>query len=201
MSWVGDVETPSGRTAGKPSSSRCRRTSYSRSAIQAGSSFRAISPGPPARNRTTWRDGPTGSSRNGRSSCGQASSGSSQGSSRSSGVVCRRRTWGKIAGSIRFEGSVATRGAAFRPGYPPVVDEHRGHRGHDTGHAGSTEAVIARPARPAGRWRARRDSNSRPSGPQPDALSTELRAHAMRAENWRRGRDSNPRSRLPHSTV
>jgi hypothetical protein len=27
-------------------------------------------------------------------------------------------------------------------------------------------------------WRARRDSNSRPSGPQPDALSTELRAHA-----------------------
>ena len=25
-------------------------------------------------------------------------------------------------------------------------------------------------------WRARRDSNSRPSGPQPDALSTELRA-------------------------
>src|SRR6266496_2615812 len=29
-----------------------------------------------------------------------------------------------------------------------------------------------------GIWRARRDSNSRPSGPQPDALSTELRAHA-----------------------
>ena len=29
-----------------------------------------------------------------------------------------------------------------------------------------------------GCWRARRDSNSRPSGPQPDALSTELRAHA-----------------------
>ena len=29
-----------------------------------------------------------------------------------------------------------------------------------------------------GRWRARRDSNPRPSGPQPDALSTELRAHA-----------------------
>ena len=26
------------------------------------------------------------------------------------------------------------------------------------------------------RWRARRDSNPRPSGPQPDALSTELRA-------------------------
>ncbi len=32
-------------------------------------------------------------------------------------------------------------------------------------------------------WRARRDSNSRPSGPQPDALSTELRAH-----RWRRRR-------------
>ena len=28
-------------------------------------------------------------------------------------------------------------------------------------------------------WRARRDSNPRPSGPQPDALSAELRAHAM----------------------
>src|SRR4029453_5289860 len=27
------------------------------------------------------------------------------------------------------------------------------------------------------RWRARRDSNPRPSGPQPDALSAELRAH------------------------
>ena len=47
-----------------------------------------------------------------------------------------------------------------------------------------------------GDWRARRDSNSRPSGPQPDALSTELRAL-----EWRRGRDSNPRSRLPDSTV
>ena len=33
---------------------------------------------------------------------------------------------------------------------------------------------------PQGRgWRARRDSNPRPSGPQPDALSTELRAHAV----------------------
>src|SRR5690349_11436365 len=30
-----------------------------------------------------------------------------------------------------------------------------------------------------GSWRARRDSNPRPSGPQPDALSTELRAHPM----------------------
>ena len=29
------------------------------------------------------------------------------------------------------------------------------------------------------RWRARRDSNPRPLGPQPNALSTELRAHAM----------------------
>src|SRR5262245_19754603 len=47
-----------------------------------------------------------------------------------------------------------------------------------------------------GMWRARRDSNSRPLGPQPNALSTELRAHA-----WRRGRESNPRSRLPHSAV
>ena len=28
-------------------------------------------------------------------------------------------------------------------------------------------------------WRARRDSNPRPSGPQPDALSAELRAHAI----------------------
>ena len=51
-----------------------------------------------------------------------------------------------------------------------------------------------------GNWRARRDSNSRPLGPQPNALSTELRAHDRR-ESWRRGRDSNPRSRLPHSTV
>ncbi len=32
---------------------------------------------------------------------------------------------------------------------------------------------------PMGKWRARRDSNPRPSGPQPDALSAELRAHAM----------------------
>src|SRR6266576_3341140 len=29
-------------------------------------------------------------------------------------------------------------------------------------------------------WRARRDSNPRPLGPQPNALSTELRAHAVR---------------------
>jgi Glycosyltransferase family 87 len=32
-------------------------------------------------------------------------------------------------------------------------------------------------------WRARRDSNPRPSGPQPDALSAELRAHTMPARN------------------
>ena len=32
-----------------------------------------------------------------------------------------------------------------------------------------------------GKWRARRDSNPRPSGPQPDALSAELRAHACPA--------------------
>jgi hypothetical protein len=75
-------------------------------------------------------------------------------------------------------------------------------------------------------WRARRDSNPRPSGPQPDALSAELRAHcdesgqppagvALRSTRskaelrdaigprtiWRRGRDSNPRRRLPHLTV
>src|SRR5688500_15872086 len=31
-------------------------------------------------------------------------------------------------------------------------------------------------------WRARRDSYSRPSGPQPDALSTELRAPVVAAE-------------------
>src|SRR3954447_11533579 len=35
---------------------------------------------------------------------------------------------------------------------------------------------------PWGEWRARRDSNPRPSGPQPDALSTELRAHDAAAE-------------------
>ena len=46
-------------------------------------------------------------------------------------------------------------------------------------------------------WRARRDSNPRPPGPQPGALSAELRAH----ERWRRGRDSNPRGRLPHLAV
>ena len=28
-------------------------------------------------------------------------------------------------------------------------------------------------------WRAREDSNLRPLGPQPNALSTELRAHTM----------------------
>ena len=57
-------------------------------------------------------------------------------------------------------------------------------------------------SRPLWFWRARRDSNPRPSGPQPDALSTELRAHAMdRLRSWRRGRDSNPRSRLPHLAV
>ena len=50
-------------------------------------------------------------------------------------------------------------------------------------------------------WRARRDSNPRPLGPQPNALSTELRAHMTLRRDWRRGRDSNPRSRLPHSTV
>ena len=35
-------------------------------------------------------------------------------------------------------------------------------------------------------WRARRDSNPRPSGPQPDALSAELRAHAIRSD-WTGG--------------
>ena len=34
-------------------------------------------------------------------------------------------------------------------------------------------------------WRARRDSNSRPLGPQPNALSTELRAHAMPLQDRR----------------
>jgi hypothetical protein len=48
-------------------------------------------------------------------------------------------------------------------------------------------------------WRAREDSNLRPSGPQPDALSTELRAPVR--GGWRRGRDSNPRKRKPPSTV
>ena len=57
----------------------------------------------------------------------------------------------------------------------------------------------------------------RPLGPQPNALSTELRAlcAACRSDGprrrprqpssggrlWRRGRDSNPRGRLPHSAV
>ena len=36
-------------------------------------------------------------------------------------------------------------------------------------------------------WRARRDSNPRPSGPQPDALSAELRAHAMPRESGGEG--------------
>ena len=56
--------------------------------------------------------------------------------------------------------------------------------------------ALNRPQRNQKGWRARRDSNPRPLGPQPNALSTELRAH-----DWRRGRDSNPRSRLPHLAV
>ena len=40
-------------------------------------------------------------------------------------------------------------------------------------HADAAQQIIGE------NWRARRDSNSRPLGPQPNALSTELRAHAM----------------------
>ena len=84
------------------------------------------------------------------------------------------------------------RRAVARAGRPPSL----------AGRAATVTASAAGTAGPTRRdWRARRDSNPRPSGPQPDALSTELRAHAMLAKDWRRGRDSNPRSRLPHLAV
>ena len=48
-------------------------------------------------------------------------------------------------------------------------------------------------------WRARRDSNSRPLGPQPNALSTELRAHAVRHGSARTRRSvPRPCGRPPH---
>src|SRR5262245_13483561 len=50
--------------------------------------------------------------------------------------------------------------------------------------SGGCRADTHKDRRGAGTWRARRDSNSRPLGPQPNALSTELRAHAT----LRRGR-------------
>ncbi len=40
------------------------------------------------------------------------------------------------------------------------------------------ECTTFRERPPSGRWRARRDSNPRPSAPEADALSTELRALA-----------------------
>ena len=60
-----------------------------------------------------------------------------------------------------------------------------GRRKTDTRHTGRRRST--RPPRRR-RWRARRDSNSRPLGPQPNALSTELRAPDS-AGRWRRGRD------------
>ena len=48
-----------GRTAGSPSSSRWRSTSYSRSATSTGNSFSAYTTPSTTRNRTRWRDGPT----------------------------------------------------------------------------------------------------------------------------------------------
>ena len=53
-------------------------------------------------------------------------------------------------------------------------------------------------------WHARRDSNPRPSGSKPDALSPELRAHVCsRICNleWGGRRESNPRSSGPQPDV
>ena len=46
------------------------------------------------------------------------------------------------------------------------------------------------------KWRARRDSNSRPSGPQPDALSTELRARLAEREGFEPSEQVTPLSGL-----
>ena len=54
--------------------------------------------------------------------------------------------------------------------------------------AGSEPRARGSAHRVKGYWRARRDSNPRPSGPQPDALSTELRAHACRRHRPERTR-------------
>ncbi len=72
--------------------------------------------------------------------------------------------------------------------WPPVAGSRpAAHPGAIAWRIGRDDPRAARRAptstvtvRTAGRWRARRDSNSRPLGPQPNALSTELRAHAVR---------------------
>ena len=105
----------------------------------------------------------------------------------------RPRPWDRSTGRSRTTPSVAPRsghtGSGRARGWAPE-DRTRAHR---------TPTVNAT-ATTTGAWRARRDSNSRPLGPQPNALSTELRAHDADGV-WRRGRDSNPRSRLPHLAV
>ena len=63
---------------------------------------------------------------------------------------------------------------------------------------GETESPLGGLSRAWMSWRAREDSNLRPLGPQPNALSAELRAPET---IWRRGRDSNPRKRKSPSTV
>src|SRR4051794_25626956 len=56
----------------------------------------------------------------------------------------------------------------------------RSARGNTPSRRGRAWAAADVTTRPTSRcWRARRDSNPRPSGPQPDALSTELRAQCV----------------------
>ena len=95
-----------------------------------------------------------------------------------------------------------------QPDYEHDADHHTEQdSSHECLHSSSRKetrcTACAGPSDPHRGWRAREDSNLRPSGPQPDALSTELRARAMTPMGllWRRGRDSNPRKRKPPSTV
>ena len=88
--------------------------------------------------------------------------------------------------SLRMRTMSATSGKARSSPSPGVVAA-RGFAAVRTSGAcqRSDDPAIGRTS--AGRieegwWRARRDSNPRPLGPQPNALSTELRAHAVPAE-------------------
>ena len=105
------------------------------------------------------------------------------------------------SGSTRPVGGNVARAPAARRWRPrrrrSRAPERAGSMARERGAQATTHASAVSDC---GGWRARRDSNPRPSGPQPDALSTELRAHVP-ARQWRRGRDSNPRSRLPHLAV
>ena len=122
----GQDDRPIAVTAGRPAASSRRRTSNSAVATWTGSSLSAIVRSSATRNRTRWRDGPTGSWRKVRVS-GHSASGSSQGRSSRVALAPRRRRLGKreplsvVRASFAGTRSPSSRSRATRTGAAPLV--------------------------------------------------------------------------------